>query len=366
MNNFTAIIFGVVIGGVAVWYAIEQGSEKEALKSSYEISPQEVISVTSKQITSTEIPRMHIAAGQVTADQTIELSSRISGYISRLIPPEGALVDANELLVEIDAATVESAIRQANASLIEAQSELSDARADVKRFTELSKTNAISKEDVRKAKLRVTRAKATVESSEAKLAEHQAELAYAQIRSPVRARVTEHLSKAGDLAVPGTAILKLESLNAPHFETWVPISVIDKLVIGQTINLMLEGHSNPVKSPITELVRSADPVTRRCKVRLGIPTEITILVGHYGNAQFVLGTDKRPIVPIDALIQRAGIEGVFVIDDNDKARFRSVRTGRRWHNNYELLAGPANGTSVILNPGNDLRDGNLVITKSIK
>lgn len=363
MNNLTASLIGIVIGASTVWFIADMDRTNLSNPLPEQDIQRPTIIVTSNYVQSFDFPRIHIAAGQVSADQTIELSSRISGYISKLLPDEGAIVEEDELLIEIDAATVESSIRQAKASLLEAKSELSDAQADVKRFTELSRTNAISKEDLRKARLRLSRAIASVESAEAKLIEHQAELAYTQIKSPVRSRVIEHMSKAGDLAVPGSAILRLESLNNPHFETWIPISLIDQLKLGQSIPLVLEGSTEPIKSKITELIRSADPVTRRCKVQLSIPDEITTLVGHYGNAQFILGTDQRPVMPERALIQRAGIDGVFIIDKEGMARFRSVRTGRRWQNQVELLAGPTSGTRVILNPDESLRDGDQVNVK---
>ena len=356
-------IAGSVFGAGVVFLAFYFGSEPHVSNSLSELTTRPVISVSTESITMIDIPRHHVAAGQVSADQTIELSSRISGYISRLVPAEGTTVEAGELLVEIDAATVESSIRQTKASLQEARSELSDARADIKRFNELARTNAISKERIRKAKLRQSRATASVENARARLAEHKAELAYTQIKSPVRARIIEHLSKAGDLAIPGAPILRLESISNPHFETWVPISIIDKLAVGNSVALNLEGQPTSIQSIITELVRSADTETRRCKVRLGLPEDIKTLVGHYGNAQFLLGHDQHPMVAESALIQRAGIDGVFIIDDKGLARFRSVRSGRHWNNHIELLAGPAEGQSVILSPSIYLRDGDQVTTK---
>ena len=364
MNRIAlAGIAGSIFGAGAVLLAINFSSEPPVSNSISKLTTRPGISVSAESIKMTDIPRHHVAAGQVSADQTIELSSRISGYISRLLPAEWAIVKADELLVEIDSATVESAIRQAKASLNEARSELSDARADIKRFNELAKTNAISKERIRKAKLRQSRASAAVENARARLAEHRAELAYTQIKSPVRARIIEHLSKAGDLAIPGAPILRIESISNPHFETWVPVSIIDKLAVGNSVSLNLEGQPTGIQSIITELVSSADTETRRCKVRLGLPEDIKTLVGHYGNAQFLLGHDRHPMVAESALIQRAGIEGVFIIDEKGFARFRSVRSGRHWNDHVELLAGPAEGKAVILAPSIHLRDGDPVTIK---
>lgn len=360
MKIILATVIGAILGASILWFFIEAQDDHSTSTSQKVVSERPVTSVLTEDIVTVDIPRLQVAAGQVTADQTIELGSRISGYISRILPAEGATVEVGELLIEIDAASVESAIRQAKASLEEARSELSDSSADVKRFTDLAKTHAISKERLRKEKLRTTRAKSAVDSARAKLAEQRAELAYTRIKSPVRARVIEHLSKSGDLAVPGVPIMRIESLNASHFETWVPISIIDQLSIGENVTLSLDGQNEPVHSVITELVRSADPMTRRCKVRLSLPKGISTLVGHYGHANFLIGSDQRPVISEQALTKRAGIEGVFVIDQGGLARFRSVRTGRRWNNKVELLASPPVGQTVILAPQMNLRDGDPV------
>lgn len=359
MKMASTLLVGAIFGAgtVLLWNNYSQN-----LKPSVDTTPEnrKTFTVTHDQIKMGKIPRIHEAAGQITADQTIELSSRVSGYISQLIPTEGAIVDAGELLIEIDSATVESSIRQTKASLEETESELKDAQADVKRFRELIKTNAISEERLRKAKLRAVRASAAVDTAKAELAERQSELAYTKIKSPARARVIEHLSKAGDLAIPGNPIMRIESLGALRFETWVPISIIDKLSIGQSIALELDGKSEPIQVVVTEIVRSADPETHRCKVRLSVPENADVMVGHYGNAKFPLGVDSRPTVDNRALIQRAGIDGIFIIDSTGKSRFRSVRLGRQWNNTSELLSGPNSSVTVILNPPRYLRDGDSV------
>lgn len=307
-----------------------------------------------------EIPRIHEAAGQITSSKTIDLSSRVSGYISSLIPAEGEIVQAGSILIEIDSTKVESSILQTKASLEQAMLELEDAQTDVKRFRELIKTNFISEERFRKANLRVVRAKTAIDKAKAELNGKKSELAYAKIKSPTRARILEHLSKPGDLAVPGVPILRIEALGQLRFETWVPISINEQISIGQSILLELDGKLNPINAVVTEIVRSADPVTQRYKVRLGIPENTALMVGHYGTAKFKLGVDNLSTVNNKALIQRAGIDGVFIIDSTNKARFRTVRLGRNWNGRRELLAGPEADSITILSPPKNLRDGDSV------
>jgi len=65
-------------------------------------------------------------------------------------------------------------------------------------------------------------------------------------------------------------------------------------------------------------------------------------------------------VPVSAIVERAGIEGVFVVKEEGTARFRSIRTGKHWQDYREVLAGVEAGLSVVLNPPLRFRDGDQI------
>lgn len=66
----------------------------------------------------------------------------------------------------------------------------------------------------------------------------------------------------------------------------------------------------------------------------------------------------QPAVPADAIAWRAGIPGVFVVQ-NTLARFRMVRPGKHSAQRHTILSGLKNGDPVILNP-QGLYDGQAV------
>jgi len=82
--------------------------------------------------------------------------------------------------------------------------------------------------------------------------------------------------------------------------------------------------------------------------------------GQFARAQILLGQETALVVPVSSIVERAGIEGIFVVKKEGTARFRSVRTGKVWQDYREVLAGVEAGLSVVLNPPLRLRDGDRI------
>ncbi len=74
--------------------------------------------------------------------------------------------------------------------------------------------------------------------------------------------------------------------------------------------------------------------------------------------QLVIREDGRILVPRLALVERGGIPGVFVLDEQDRARFRMVRPGKRLGERVEILAGLKGDERLVLGELASVRDGN--------
>ena len=80
------------------------------------------------------------------------------------------------------------------------------------------------------------------------------------------------------------------------------------------------------------------PTLQRPRLALSVPTQ--------GNVW----------IPYAALVERSGIPGVFVLE-NELARFRMVRVGRRDGARLEVLAGLIGNESLVLGDLAAVRDG---------
>lgn len=316
--------------------------------------------VSLSQVERRDVPIIYPASGSVVPTERLQVASRINGFIEEVHVDEGDRVKAGAPLVDIDEALVQAKIRAAEAALASAQAEHVDAGEDVQRFLGLAQSQVLAEDELRDARVRLAQATALVEKARAELDAERQDERYTRIKSPVQALVRERLGDPGDLVTAGEPILRLDVLGAIEFEVFVPTTRVDAIAEGQSVQIELHPGNEAVTGRVIRVVYSADPVTRRCKVRITLPDGRRLTPGQFGNAHFQVGQETVTIVPDTTVVTRAGTEGVFVVDKEGYARFRSVRLGRRWGTDRELLAGVEAGSTLVSSPPSALRDGDRV------
>ena len=302
--------------------------------------------------------------GTVVSKDRLKVASRITGFIEQITVDEGDIVKPGDVLVEIDNAQVEAAIKGADAAVLAAKADLLDAKSDVKRIKNLVQTKTIAEDKLRNATVRQAQAEAVLAIAEAEVIAKRQERRYSHITSPVHAQVRERHHDPGDLAAAGESILQLDVLGDMELEVYLPSTIISNVSIDQAINVQINSRDELLESVITSIVRSADKVTRRYKVRLLLPPDKNLTPGQFVRAQFILGNEDVIVVPASAITERAGIEGVFIKEVSNKLRFRSVRLGKTWQPGSsqpvrEVLAGLEVETLIVTNPSALLRDGDI-------
>ena len=71
----------------------------------------------------------------ITPNQTVNLFSRVDGYIAKIYVDKGDLVKANQLLIEIDHTDYQHAVSQAKANLAAARARVAQQDASVRNTT---------------------------------------------------------------------------------------------------------------------------------------------------------------------------------------------------------------------------------------
>ena len=326
---------------------------------------QPIHDVVVSKIEQQTLPVVLPVPGTVVSKDRLKVASRITGFIEKITVDEGDIVKPGDTLVEIDNAQVEAAIKGADAAVLAAKADLLDAKDDVKRIEKLVKSKTVAEDDLRNAEVRRAQAAATLATAEADLVAKRQDRRYSHIISPVHAQVRERLRDPGDLAAAGEPILQLDVLGDMELEVYLPSTSISSISVGQNVNVKVKSCDELLEGKVTSIVRAADEVTRRYKVRLLLPPDENLTPGQFGQAQFVIGDENVIVVPASAITERAGIEGVFVKDVSNKLRFRSIRLGKTWQADVsqpvrEVLAGLEVDAMVVTNPSVLLHDGDTV------
>ena len=96
------------------------------------------------------------------------------------------------------------------------------------------------------------------------------------------------------------------------------------------------------------------------EVRVANPKGV-FLPGMYAQVQLALGTGTPPLrVPATALVIRDGPPQVVLVAPDSTARYQTVTIGRDLGGWVEVTGGLADGSVVVVNPADELRDGDRV------
>ncbi|WP_226403847.1 efflux RND transporter periplasmic adaptor subunit [Ferribacterium limneticum] len=298
--------------------------------------------------------------GSVVSDQRVDVASRLSSYIREIRVQEGDRVRRGQVLVRLDASDVEGGIRQGRAAFGAAEAAFLDAHTDLERFQRLFDRGSVSDNEMRKVRLKFETARAALNQARAGLDTTLAQRAYADITSPVDGVVVARLKRAGDLAAPGIPLLIVESGRRLLFETFVAESRVAGLAEGKLAAVSIDGLPTTLKGTVSRVVPSGDPVTRSYLVKIALPEKEGLMPGMFGRASFAIGTSHVPVVPRRALVERGGLNGVFVVDEEGRAHFRWLRTGREWTDQVEVSAGLDANERIVAVAEPALRDGDRI------
>jgi membrane fusion protein, multidrug efflux system len=125
------------------------------------------------------------ALGTVTPRNTVSLTARVSGQITKVEYQEGQLVHAGEPMVEIDPAPYQAAVTQAEGQLVRDQAQLANAKINLARDTDLLAKGVISQQEYDAQNATFHQSEGAVELDEGNLEAAKINLAYCHVTSPI-------------------------------------------------------------------------------------------------------------------------------------------------------------------------------------
>jgi membrane fusion protein, multidrug efflux system len=142
------------------------------------------------------------ALGTVTSLATVTVVSQTSGQLMRVAYTEGQEVKKGDLLVEIDSRPFDLALAQAQGALARDQALLQNAELDLKRYQDLSKENAVPRQQFDTQVSLVLQDRGNVISDQAQIETQKLNISYCHIAAPVDGRVGLRLVDPGNYVTP--------------------------------------------------------------------------------------------------------------------------------------------------------------------
>ncbi len=333
------------------------GCSQEAEQA--EVSATQVVKANVQTVELGEVALMAVVPGAIVPEQKAQISSRLIGYIKGLEVKVGQTVKRGQLLFSIDSADIKSQIVQANAGYHQAVAGLNDATLDYDRFTQLYKEKSVSKQRYDKIRLQYSIAQQSVAAAKSALNQAKEQLNYANVKAPFAGVIVDKMAVAGDLASPGKPIVVIENTASLIVQTEVAGDLFAVLKMGDEATVLVEGQSGPLVGTVYTLVSSANPKTRTHTVKLSLPVINDVNSGTFARVSFKRGVRYTMMIPKSAVVNRAGIDGVFINKDG-KAFFHMVRTGLDIGDKVEIQAGLALGDQIVVDNNQSLLNGDRI------
>jgi multidrug efflux system membrane fusion protein len=322
------------------------------------------------------------AGERVSLDAVVEavrqttLSAQVAGAIVSLNVKAGDSVKAGQELLRIDARSASQAAAASDAQVQAAQSALNVATQDYERQKQLFQKQYISQAALERAQAQWQSAQAQVRSQQA-----QADVAHTQsgffaVNAPYAGVVSDVPVTLGDMAMPGRPLVTMHDPSALRVTAAVPQSVMAGLNNTGAVRLELPGLASGLLQPTQiQLLPVVDAATHTSQLRLGLPADLKgVAPGAFARVWLpALGTGvsmgtgagasagagagaglaaqaPRLYVPASAVVRRAEMTGLYVVNAQGLVLLRQVRLGNLKGELVEVLSGVSQGEKVATNP----------------
>lgn len=315
--------------------------------------------------------------GSLRALETVQVSPRLGGRLEAIYVQVGDRVSQGQVIARLDDDELREQVQQSEASLEVSQAvvrqrelELQNLGAILERTTGLRDSGLISDEqleqaqtryDVAQAQLNVARAQ--YQQADAGLRQLSIRLDQTQITSPIEGLVGRRFVDAGVQLSTANPIVTIVNIDTVKLVANVAERDLVKLQQGAVGAVEVDALPGRVyDGEVVNVSPLLDPLTRTAEVEIMIPNEDGQLRAEmFARVNLELASKTNVLrIPRQALVVRGDTQGVYRIDDEDRAQFQAIQVGLSEANWVEVTEGLSPGDTVITLGSNLLKDGDVV------
>lgn len=302
--------------------------------------------------------------GRVAPSLVAEVRPQVSGIVKQRVFTEGGLVEAGQVLYQLDDAVYRADANSAKAALARAQATLTSARLTARRSAELTKIEAVSAQDNENSIAALQQAQADVDIAKATLEGQNLLVNYARITSPFTGRIGKSSVTQGALVTaaqvqPLATLQQLDPIYVDLTQSSAELLQLRKELAAGTltqsedlpVTILLEDgthYQHPGKMAFSEV--TVDPTTGSFALRVAVTNPDNILLpGMYVRA--IIGNGSRAqaiLVPQQGIGRDTRGNATALVVKEGKVESRDVQVSRTIGDKWLIEDGLAAGDKVIV------------------
>jgi RND family efflux transporter MFP subunit len=320
--------------------------------------------VRTKIVHPADHPIILTAHGSVVPSQRVTIQPQVTGNVMRLHPNliPGGIVNADEELFFIDPTLTELDIRENKAEEIRAKANLAEAERKWNEGRQLAEERVIADTELASLDSAVRIADAELQRIQARLSRNEELLARHRVAAPFNAMVLRESVELGQRVSPGDETVTLVGTDEFRVQAAIPVDQLPWIRLpsngqpGAQVRVVMdtggdaaaefEGEVIQLQGDISDTSRMAriligvkDPLQRQ---RSGKPTPL--LLGSYVRVEIDAGTLENVLA-----IERAALrenDKIWIVDAQGLLQIRDARI--RWRRDEIILIDP------VIQPGEQL------------
>ena len=319
--------------------------------------------VTVWEVTQGDAPYPGQYQGQTQGSRAAQVVARVQGVIQKRVYEEGGMVDAGDLLFQLEPDTYKAAVESARGALAQAEAQFDRANREWDRIRPLYAKNAVSQKDRDNALSDYNAAQANVVAAKAALQTAQINLDYCSVLSPVRGLTGKEAYTAGNFVTNGQVLTTVNQVDPIHVNFYAPSAFVmrlKQLELEGRLTMPQEGFNARIRllngimykheGRVTFIDKQVDPATGAVRMRAEFSNpEGLVLPGQFVRV-FIDGAMLKNaiLIPQKAVLQTQKGDLVMVVNKENTIEARPVQLADAIGKNFLVEKGLAAGERIVL------------------
>lgn len=346
------------------------------------MQPKNEVSYITEPVKRGKIAQTVSATGELSASQLVDVGAQASGQIKKMHVKIGDVVQKGDLIAEIDSTNQVNTLNTNRAKLDTFQAQLASAEIALKtaqkkydRYKMLKNEGAVSKEEfettedaLASAKAKIRELQSSIKQTQIAINTSESDLGYTRITAPIGGTVVALVVEEGQTVNANQTtptIVQIANLSTMLNKMQIAEGDATKVQAGQNISFTILSEPD---NPFSGTLDSIDPgLTTMSQGSYSKSTDTTSSAVYYyaratipndsgklaigmttQNTIEIASADNVLTVPTVAIKSREGKKFVRILEGENQAVEKEVKTGLKDSMNTEIQSGVKEGDKLIM------------------